>query len=155
MGRFFSNLPHELPDPETVKMTGRRVANVTTRGGRRALEALKRAVKVVVGKHIKIEAPRRRLHAKIADVTTQLDTSSKGKGESRHGVFEEHVVDEASIENEGGLVDKKKPWEILTGAAAEARVNNEVARLSAMTEQFYAHLDTATARLEAKRTAQG
>ncbi|CAM9303601.1 unnamed protein product [Ectocarpus fasciculatus] len=164
---FVSTSPHQRPDRETARNTGKRAGEAAKVGGEKALAALRRSFVAITAARYFSEAGKDPARGELGRHDQQLATSANLEGGVRNfadggdGMLlgededsEDSQRAREDYENEVVATAAEKPWDILTDAKAKAEVKAFQERHWAVTEKFYANLVTATERLEAKRTQE-
>lgn len=154
LGRLLSSLPHQLllNEAETTRTPGRNDTTAAKISGSRTLQTLKRATRVVAiarnARDVVVQRPRSKREIGYVSDSGVL---SSGGGETESG----SSMDEAVLVHEESLICIEAPRETPTVAESKARVLRGNGRQPwVVTEQFYAHLATAAARLDAKKTPE-
>lgn len=152
LGRLLSTLPHQLllNGPERARTPGRDVATVAKIGSSRALRTLQRATRIVAvarnARGVVVKKPR---STREFGYVSDSSVPSSGGGEKESGSSTDDLVHEESS------ICIEAPRETQTIAESKTRVLRENGRQPwVVTEQFYAHLATAAARLDAKKTSE-
>ena len=151
---LLSTVPHQLLNgAEVTRTPGRSVATVAKIGSSQALQTLKRATRIVaVARNASDVLVKKRRPEQEIGYVSNSGAHSFSRGDERESGSS---TDEALLGGDESSVRLGAPSETPIIAESKTRVLRENERQPwVVTEQFYAHLATAAARLDTKKTSE-
>lgn len=144
-----------MPTTETTRSVGRHLTEASKAGGSRALAALKRTVGLItIVKYLNDASGQNQKESDQERNVSGFCRTSLGNEEGQPEEYETDSTEGELVKDELKLADEEGLQKAVVGAEAINRKRNDTERRWAATAQFYAHLVTATERLEAKMTAE-